>query len=391
MITLLIFIAVLAVLVISHELGHFVAARKSGMKVHEFGFGFPPRLFGVQKVITETGASKWRFIWGRKDDEETAGGTVYSFNIIPLGGFVRIKGEDGQEQGVDSFSAQKTWKRAITLMAGVIMNVLLAFVLLSISFMSGSPQAISGLPAGTTVKDQHIEIIEVLSGKPASQAGLESGDSIMALDGLQNPTVAQMQEYVNANKDKDIAVTISRGKDVIQKNIRPSVNTDTNKAELGVSLIEVGLVRYPWYTALYYGMIMTGLYLTEIIQSFYYLISGLFVGAPVGESLSGPVGIAVMTGKVAKLGFNYLLNFMALLSLNLAVLNALPIPALDGGRMLFLLISKIKGRPVNQKYEQVAHAIGFLLLISLVIVITIKDLGNFKGFFMDLFQRVRGS
>jgi regulator of sigma E protease len=105
--------------VLSHEWGHFVVARKSGMKVYEFGFGFPPRLFGVQKVVDGQGKSKWRFIWGKKTDEETAGGTVYSFNIVPLGGFVRIKGEDGQEQGPDSFAAQKTWQKAATLMAGV--------------------------------------------------------------------------------------------------------------------------------------------------------------------------------------------------------------------------------------------------------------------------------
>lgn len=391
MLTLLIFIAVLAVLVISHELGHFVAACKSGMKVYEFGFGFPPRLFGVQKITTETGASKWRFMWGRKPDEETAGGTVYSFNIIPLGGFVRIKGEDGQDQGADSFSAQKTWKKAITLLAGVIMNILLAFVLLSIGFMSGSPQAVNGLPSGAKVEDQHIEIMEVMADKPAAQAGLESGDIIVALDDVQNPTVVQMQEYINTNKNKDIAVTIKRGEETIQKNIRPFVYEDTGKGGLGISLVEVGLVKYPWYKALYYGMVMTGLYLKEIVLSFYYLITGLFAGAPVGESLSGPVGIAVMTGKVAKLGFNYLLNFMALLSLNLAILNVLPIPALDGGRMLFLIISKIKGKAVDQKYEQIAHTIGFLLLITLVIVITIKDLGNFKGFFIDFIQRIRGS
>ena len=130
---------------------------------------------------------------------------------------------------------------------------------------------------------------------------------------------------------------------------------------------------------------MTGLYLKQIVLSFYYLISQLFAGAPVGEALSGPVGIAVMTGKVAKLGFNYLLNFMALLSLNLAIINVLPIPALDGGRFLFLLISKIKGKPLNQKYEQIAHGIGFFVLISLVVLITIKDLGNFGGFFTNLF------
>ena len=391
MLTLFIFIAVLAVLVISHELGHFVAARKSGMKVYEFGFGFPPRLCGVQKITTETGASKWRFIWGRKEDEGTAGGTVYSFNIVPLGGFVRIKGEDGQEQGPDSFAAQKGWKRAVTLLAGVAMNVVLAFILLSIGFMAGSPQSTSSLPGGTTVENRHLEIMEVMADKPASQAGLQSGDILVSLDAVQNPGVQEMQEYINAHKDSNIKVVIKRGEEIIEKNIHPFVYEDTGKGALGVSLVEVGLVKYPWYKALYYGLLMTGLYLKGIVLSFYYLISGLFAGAPVGDSLSGPIGIAVMTGKVAKLGFSYLLNFMALLSLNLAVLNVLPIPALDGGRLLFLIISKIKGKAVEQKSEQIAHTIGFLLLITLVVIITVKDLGNFKGFFVGLIQRVTGS
>ena len=154
-----------------------------------------------------------------------------------------------------------------------------------------------------------------------------------------------------------------------------------------MALVEVGTVKYPWYKSIYYGFIITGSYLKQIVLSFYYLISQLFAGAPVGEALSGPVGIAVMTGKVAKLGFSYLLNFMALLSLNLAVLNVLPIPALDGGRFLFLLISKLRGKPVEQKYEQLAHGIGFFVLITLVVLITVKDLGNFRGVFMHLFNR----
>jgi regulator of sigma E protease len=391
MVTLLIFIAVLAVLVISHEWGHFIAARKSGMRVYEFGFGFPPRLFGIRFEKNQLGKKKVRFIWGRKNDEDMQEGTIYSFNLVPLGGFVRIKGEDGGDQGPDSFSAQKTWKRAVTLMAGVGMNIVLAFILLSVGFMLGTPQATENIPPGAKVANSHLEIMETIPGKPASEAGLQMGDIIVSLDDLQNPSVAAMQDYVNAHKDVAITVTVKRGEELIKKDIHPFVYENTGKGGLGVSLIEVGLVKYSWYKSLYYGLIMTGLYLKEILFSFYYLVVQLFAGAPVSDSLSGPVGIAVMTGKVAKMGFNYLLNFTALLSLNLAVLNVLPIPALDGGRLLFLIISKIKGKPVEQKYEQIAHGIGFLLLISLVIVITVKDLGKFSGLFSGLIQKIIGS
>ena len=203
MLTFLIFLAVLAVLVLSHEFGHFIVARKSGMKVYEFGFGFPPRVFGIQSVKNANGQKKWRLIWGKgagsviptesadewrnplhseakgsldgstslttglaRDDNST----IYSFNLIPLGGFVNIKGEDGQESGADSFATQKAWKRALTLFAGVGMNIILAFVLLSVGFMIGQPQATDNLPTGAQVKNSHLEIIEAMSGKPAAQA-----------------------------------------------------------------------------------------------------------------------------------------------------------------------------------------------------------------------------
>ena len=315
LVTFLIFIAVLAVLVLSHEFGHFIVARKSGMKVYEFGFGFPPRLLGIQFTKDANGKKKVRFIGRKKikEEESHGGNTIYSINLIPLGGFVHIKGENGEDPGPDSFAAQTAWKRAATLVAGVGMNIVLAFVLLSAGFMMGLPQAVDNLPAGVTVKDRRLEIIEAMAGKPAAEAGIQSGDIILGLDNLQNPSISAMQDYVNSHKDQDIQVSVKRDGEVIEKKIHPFVYTDTGKGGLGVSLAEVGLVSYPWYKAIYYGLMMTGFYLKEIFLSFYYLIAGLFAGSQVGE-VSGPVGIAVMTGQVARLGFSYLLNFIALLS-----------------------------------------------------------------------------
>ena len=390
MLTFLIFIAVLAVLVLSHEFGHFIVARKSGMKVFEFGFGFPPRLLGIQLVKNAGGKNKLRFIGRKKikEEESLGSGTVYSLNLIPLGGFVHIKGENGDEPGPDSFGAQKAWKKAITLFAGVGMNIILAFVLITAGLMIGLPQAIDNLPAGVNVKDSRLEIMEVMVGKPAGVAGLQPGDIVVGLDNLKNLGIKDMQNYVDSHKDQDIAIIVKRGNDTIEKKIHPFVYADTGKGGLGVSLVEVGLVSYPWYKAIYYGFLMTGFYLKEIVVAFYYLIAGLFVGQGAGEALSGPVGIAVMTGQVARLGFSYLLNFMALLSLNLAVINILPIPALDGGRLLFLLIGAIKRKAVAQRYEQMAHSLGFMLLMFLVVAITVKDLGHFKGFFIDLWYKL---
>ena len=399
MLTFLIFIAVLAVLVLSHEFGHFIVARKSGMKVFEFGFGFPPRLFGIQFTKNANDKRKLKLIGRKRIEEESVGGglpvealvksgTIYSLNLIPLGGFVHIKGENGDEPGPDSFGAQKAWKRAATLFAGVGMNIILAFALITAGLMIGLPQATDNLPAGVNIKDSRLEIMEVIAGKPAGVAGLQPGDIVAGLDNLKNLGIKDMQDYVDSHKDQDIAVIVKRGNDTIEKKIHPFVYADTGKGGLGVSLVEVGLVSYPWYKAIYYGFLMTGFYLKEIVMAFYYLITGLFVGQGAGEALSGPVGIAVMTGQVARLGFSYLLNFTALLSLNLAVINILPIPALDGGRLLFLLISKIKRKPIAQRYEQMAHGLGFTVLMFLVVLITIKDLGHFKGFFIDWWNKL---
>lgn len=395
MLTLLIFLAILGLLVLSHEFGHFIVAKKSGMKVYEFGFGFPPRLFGAQVLKDKkSGKARWRFILGNKraESEEEDGqmehGTIYSFNLIPLGGFVRIKGEEGNETGPDSFTSKPAWQKALTLFAGVGMNVILAAFLLAVGFMIGLPQAVGDFPDVAAVKDRHIEIMQVMADKPADQAGLKAGDNIIKIDNVSYPRLQQMRDYVNEHKNDSIAVTVKRGDQIIEKNIKPFVYPDTGKGGLGVAIEEVGLVRYPWHKAFYFGTITTGFYIKEILLSFYLLIMGLFAGAPVGEALSGPVGIAVMTGRVAKLGLAYLINFTALLSINLAIVNILPIPALDGGRLLFLGISKIIRRPLSRKYEQLAHTLGFALLMLLIVAITIKDVGTFKGVLINFFKKI---
>ncbi len=389
MFTLLIFLAILAVLVISHEFGHFIAARRSGMKVYEFGFGFPPRLLGIQFIKDINGKNKLRFIGRKKiEEEESLGGsTIYSLNLIPLGGFVRIKGEEGQETGPDSFVGKPAWQKAITLAAGVTMNIILAWVLLTIGFGIGIPQPMEDAMPGMTVKDRHVQIVQVMPGKPADKVGLKPGDIFLQVGELDNPELKAMQDYVDAHKNETINIKIKRGEEIFTKEITTFIYEDTGKGGLGVAIVDAGLVSYPWHKAIWYGFLATGAYLKEILFAFYLLFKGLFSGAAVGEALSGPVGIAVLTGQVAKMGFAYLLNFTAVLSLNLAIINILPIPALDGGRLLFLAISKIIRRPLSQKYEQLAHTLGFVALMILVVLVTIKDMGNFKWFFVDLWHK----
>lgn len=389
MASLLYFLALLAILVISHEFGHFIFAKKTGMGVHEFGFGFPPRFLGIQ--FKKNNKIRWRLVWGNRDldvsDEEY--GTVYSLNWLPLGGFVKIKGENGEEASdPESFAAKNFWQKSLVLCAGVMMNVFLAFILLSAGYIIGLPQNVDNMDDVSRVTDRRIEILQILPNKPAQAAGILAGDTLVQVGDLQNPRLKQMQEYVNAHKAEQILVRVKRNGQIIDKKIQPAVYSDTGKGGLGIAIAEVGTVRYSFLPAVWEGAKATAWYLKEIIVAFYLLLKGLFAGNGVGEAVSGPVGVAVMTGQVAKLGWIYLIQFAAMLSLNLAVFNILPIPALDGGRQLFLVIAKLRGKAVSQKLEQIFHTVGFALLMLLVLVVTIRDIANFKVVILNFIKHL---
>jgi len=205
---------------------------------------------------------------------------------------------------------------------------------------------------------------------------------------LDYPRLKDLQNYTNTHSAGEIAVTVARGSEMITKNIRPTIYQDTGKAGFGVAVAEIGTVKYNMFQALYHGFIDTFVYLKAIVVAFYNLIAGIFAGSGVGESVSGPVGIAVMSGKAARMGWSYLIQFTALLSLNLAIFNVLPFPALDGGRLLFLVIGKLKGSPVNPKWEQLSHSIGYGLLLLLFVVVTARDLSGFGAKVVGLVERI---
>jgi len=390
--TLLIFVAILALLVLVHEFGHFIVARKNGVKVEEFGFGFPPRIFGVQILKGE-----WRWVWGggrhleKADEEWLAAGTVYSLNWIPLGGFVKIKGETGEfASESDSFSFKPAGRRAWILAAGVLMNFVLAGLLLSLGFGLGLPQSLDEVGWGARVKDAKVEILDVLEGTPAARAGVLPGDAIVKVDNLAGLKLSQIQQYTDEKTGQAVKFVFSREGQPIEKTIIPIVQAQTKKGGIGVALLESGVVSYPWYLTLYRGFQTMGLYTWEVLKAFWFLLAGIFQGAGVTENLSGPVGIAVLTGRVARLGFIHLLQFTALLSINLAVINFLPFPALDGGRILFLIIEKFRGRPVRQKIENIIHTVGFALLLTLVVFVTYKDIIRFSGSFIRIGKKIIG-
>jgi regulator of sigma E protease len=355
MLAVLLFLAVLSVLVFVHELGHFLAARAFGAKVEEFGFGFPPRAYG-KKI----------------------GDTVYSINWIPLGGFVRIKGENGSSgSDTDSFSYKRPWQRAIILSAGVFMNLLLAWVLLTVGLVAGLPQEVGSLPPGAVVRDAAVGVVSVLPGSPAATAGIKEGDRIVAVDGTPVTTTEAFRAYTSDHEGRPVTITTERDDSTATVSVTPVVLAETGRPGVGLGLVSTGYVAYPWYLAPGAALRATIALTGSIFATFGSILGNLFSGQPAGVELAGPVGIAFVTADVARLGLLHLLQFAAILSVNLAVLNILPIPALDGGRLLFLLIEKIRGRAANRSVEGAVHAIGFFVLIGLVLVVTYGDIMRF--------------
>jgi len=370
--TIITFLIILAVLVFAHELGHFWTAKKLGLIPKEFGFGFPPRIGGFYKG-TE---NKWCWVWGTKRPSDALG-TLYSINWLPLGGFVNI-GED-EEAGGDPkhFKNQKPWKRTIILSAGVVMNLLVAAVFISWGFMIGLPQTISGLPDGVQVRDKNIQVLQVLPNTPAESAGIQLGDIILSIDGQSFTNEDGLQEYIAGKQGQELKYLVRRGDQETNFNVTLETISSTGEAGIGIAIAETGIVSYPFFRAIWEGIAATAGMTWYIIIAFAALLKNLVMGAGVSADVSGPVGIAVMTGQVASLGFVYLLQFAAMLSINLAIINFLPFPALDGGRVLFVIIEKLRGRPVPEKIENALHNAGFILLIILVFIVTYRDVLKF--------------
>ena len=346
MITLLIFILILGILVLVHEFGHFIVAKKSGLTVEEFGFGFPPRIFSFK--VNET---------------------VYSINLLPLGGFVKILGEDGGEtNSPKSFSSKSAGIRSLITAAGVMMNFALGALLLIIGFYIGLPQVVNE-ENKAIAKNVQIQIIAISNNSPAEKANLKLGDSIEGFG-----EISIFQDFINQNKEKEISLKIKRGEDYLDIKAVPRANPPEREGALGIALAKTGLISYPWYQSVWLGIKSSFIITWEIIKGFFGLIKNLITVGKIPQEIAGPVGIAILAGQATALGFVYLLQLVALISLNLAVLNLIPFPALDGGRLLFLGIEKIKGSKVNPKIENAIHSIGIALLLALVVLITYRDI-----------------
>ncbi len=362
MLTVIVFIIVLSVLIFVHEFGHFIVAKRAGMKVEEFGFGFPPRLWGIKR-----------------------GRTVYSINWIPFGGFVKIFGEDGQgKNDRESFASAKARVRIAVVVAGVTMNFLLAVVLLSIGNAVGLRVGLIDEVQTKQAKDIKVQIIQVAASSPAEKAGLTILDEIAGfkVGGKETPikSVEEVQNFINQNKGQEITIVLKSGNQQKEKTLIPRADPPAGEGALGISLAATGVIKYPWYEAIGRGATDSVSVLRVTAIGYAGIIKSLFTTGKTGAELSGPIGIAVITGQAARLGFTYLMQFVAIISINLVVLNIIPFPALDGGRLLFVVIEKLKGKPISQKIENAVNAFGFALLILLMVYVTTKDIVRFFNF-----------
>ncbi len=361
--SILIFLIILLVLILVHEFGHFFAAKRFGIRVDEFGFGFPPKLFGIKKGETE-----------------------YSINLLPIGGFVKIFGEnpDGESMAgpdsVRSFINKPKWQQAVVLFAGVAANFLLAWLLFSFGFISGLPASVGSEPEGYKIENAHLVLISVQSGSPAEEAGLSSGDKIVFIksggESVSEINPETMKSFIASHGNKKIEFGYLRG-DAEQEiaTVIPA-GADGGTPMIGVSMDQIGTLKLPLGRALLEGIRLDWSVTRGTIYGFYNLIKAGISGNGGFSSVTGPVGLAGMVGDAYRFGFAYLASFTALISVNLAVINLVPFPALDGGRLLFVLIEKIKGSRLRPAFANAANMAGFAILIILMLLVTYHDVAK---------------
>ncbi len=359
--SILLFIIILAVLIIVHEFGHFIAAKRAGVRVDEFGVGFPPRIFSKKY-----------------------GETTYSLNLFPIGGFVKIFGEDPNDESLSGHDSKRSithkskWIQAWIITAGIIFNIILAWVLISAGFMFGLPYSADDEKYGARIENTSLTIIQVLPKSPAELAGLKGGDRIIALyaggSSLENPGLDSTQKFI-ASHDEVTFAYLREGeiKTII---IKTEAGIVSDRRAIGISMDMAGTLKLPVHLALYAGFTTTATLTWATTIGLLDFFKNIFTGQADFSAVAGPVGIVGIVGDASALGFVYLLTLTALISINLAIINLLPFPALDGGRLLFIIIEAIKGSPIKPVVANTANGIGFLLLILLMVVVTYSDISK---------------
>ena len=354
---ILLVILIFGLLVFVHELGHFIAAKRSGVEVEEFGFGFPPQLIG-KKI----------------------GGTIYSLNLIPLGGFVRMKGENLADSRPGAFGATKFWQKTIILFAGVTMNALTAYIILLYLCLTGLPPVISNqYSVGTTAYAQPKQVmaVGVDAGSPAAKAGLKQGDLILSGDGTKLTSEDDLLNFTKAHAGTTATLQVQQHGVLrtVHVALRPP---SARNGFLGVVPFQTYQLRYDLLHAIVTAAGITVQLVWATLTAFVGLIVGLFAHGQVSDNVAGPVGIVVLLKNVVNLGAAYVLIFVASISISLAVINALPLPALDGGRWALAAAARFTRRNLNERLEMAVHATGFAALILLMLVITFFDIKHLR-------------
>lgn len=370
LVSVIVFILVLSLLILIHEAGHYFAAKASGVLVEEFGFGLPPR------------------IWGKRIGE-----TLYSINLLPFGGFVRLHGELGEEeitQPERAFLNKSKKKRAGIILAGVFMNFVLAIVAFSIVY------SFSGIPKTTN----NVKILEVDSNSPAQAAGITAGDIVRKVGNTNITSISQFTSIVNENKGKKIKLDVERNEggqpSTKTFTITPRENPPENQGALGVYISSTE-VYYPptWqrpFVGVYYGFKDALYWGKTVVLAFAGIFGTLLHGHAPADVGAGPVGIFAITSAATAIGALSVINLLGILSVNLAILNVIPFPALDGGRLFFIGVEAVIGRKVVPKVEATVHTIGMIILIVLLLLITIRDVerirqaGGISGFVQQVLQ-----
>jgi len=349
--TLLVFIFIFGLLVFVHEFGHFIVAKKSGIKVEEFAFGFPPRLFSVKK-----------------------GGTRYSLNLIPLGGYVKMLGEEEEVDTKGSFHAKSVWTRIAVVGAGVVMNFILAIVLMTIGFTVGMTPLVSDPATLPGQKDSKVMVAFIQPDSAAQKAGIENGNIIEGF-----ASTSDLQKFTKEHVGQQVELTVDKGTYKEKIVVTLSQNPE---APLGVSVVPITKIKQPVWQAFVTSIKETGKVVITLFDFIGKILKNVFTTGKAGEEAAGvvgPVGLFNFTSQAINFGWIYVLQLVALLSVNLGLVNILPFPALDGGKILFLAIEGIfRRKVVRQEIENIIHLIGFALLILLLIVITYRDIIHYR-------------
>jgi regulator of sigma E protease len=363
--SILIFLLVLFVLVLVHELGHFAIAKWTGMRVDEFGIGFPPKLFGIKKGETE-----------------------YTFNLFPVGGFVKIYGEDALVESTDntpaavvsgSFMSKSKWAQAAVLVAGITMNIIFAWILITLAFGLGVKSSVTEADATPTAV---LAITQVLPEGPAGLVALPQGAVIREVtagdDTLEKLTPSAFSAFIDAHKDSSVTLAYSLNGEMRAVQVTPQTGVieGSDRAAIGVALTLVDTVSRSFSESLIDASVYTVTALRDITLGIGKLLADTVRMQADFSQVSGPVGIVGLVDEASSYGLTSLLMFTAFISLNLAVINILPFPALDGGRLLFVAIEAVKGTPIKAQYVAVLNTVGFFLLILLMVLVTWNDVAK---------------